>query len=232
MFNVNTKTSEYMTIVVTHLCNRRCPFCVDKYRGLNEYITLDDVDKALNFASENKIKDILLVGGEPTLHPQIVKIASMCYNKKFNIILTTNYSKPEIVRELDKFVNSFNISYYGQENLPNSDEFSADITLSTLIHKKQLKSKKELDKFIDEYSSKFILKFSTLVDCNDWTRSNKKVNYLDKLDSDKVVLFDEMLGQIYRGCVIKRYDKILFKNSKQSYKCLVNGLISTSWDRD
>ena len=78
MYKLETKDTDYMTIVLTHKCRRACPFCTDKYRGREEYITIQNVEKALNFAIENRFKDIILTGGEPTENPNVVK------NKKKN----------------------------------------------------------------------------------------------------------------------------------------------------
>jgi hypothetical protein len=115
--------------------------------------------------------------------------------------------------------------------LPEQNGYKSDITLSTLIHKKQLNTKEQLDSFIDKWIGKVQLKFSTLCIANEWCRENQKVDYLDNLDSEYVVLFNEILGQIYRGQIIKRYDKIINFNAYQSYKCHVDGEIKQSWVR-
>ena len=75
MYNINTKDSDYFIIVTTHECGRNCPFCTDKYRGRNEYISLENVEIALDYAEKLNVKDIFLTGGEPTKHPYIVEIA-------------------------------------------------------------------------------------------------------------------------------------------------------------
>ncbi len=232
MFRIDTKTDNYMSIVVTHECNRKCPFCIDQYRGQDKYISLEDVDKALRFAKKKKIRDILLVGGEPTLHPDIVMITKMAHEYGFYVILTTNYENKDIVKELDSYVDSFNISFYHQKELPNPKEFSADITLSTLIFRGQLDSKKKLDQFISQYQKKYILKFSTLTVCNEFTKERQTVEYLDDLEAEKIILFDEIEGLIYRNCIIKRYDRLINKNAKQSLKCHTDGIISDSWKEE
>ena len=55
MYNINTKDSDYFIIVTTHECGRNCPFCIDKYRGRDEYISLNNVEKALDFAERLKV---------------------------------------------------------------------------------------------------------------------------------------------------------------------------------
>ena len=233
MFSVDTRYSDYMSIVVTHSCNRNCPFCIDKYRGTDIFIDMGSVHKALVFAKNKGIGDILLVGGEPTLHPNIVNIAKLFYENNFRVILTSNFDHLDRIYELNKYVDYFNMSYYGQKNMPNLSKLNhADITLSTLIYQGVLDTKEKLDEFIDKWGKEYKLKFSTLTPCNEFCKSRYKVDYLDDLDCEWVVLFNEILGQVYRGCIIKRYDKVINKKAKQSYKCHVDGSINTSWEED
>lgn len=235
MYNINTSVTDYMSIMVTHECNRVCKFCIDQYRGEDTYISLESVNNALEFAREKSIKDILLVGGEPTLHQDIYHIAKTVHDAGFNTILTTNFDNLDIVYALDDVVDSFNFSYYGQKELPDPLQFQhADITLSTLIHRTGfVNTREKLDSFIDRYQDAYTLKFATLTDVNSFTKKNRIVDYLDELPNcEYTILFNELVGQIYRGHVIKRYDLIVNHNAAQSHKCHVNGHINQSWNRD
>ncbi len=232
MFDIKTTVDDYISMVLTHQCNKNCPFCVDRYRGRTEYISLENVQKAIDFAkTTGTINTFLLVGGEPTLHPDVIKIAEMIKKSGFTTVMTTNYSRPDIVKALDKYIDSFNISYYNQPNLPDQKDFTADLTLSTLLYKGRIDSKEKLDKFISEYSDKYHLKFATLTICNDWTQQHQESKWLDNLDAQKVVLFNVVEGLIYRGAIIGRNDKHVNPNPKHSYKCQVDGLINQSWTR-
>ncbi len=218
-----------MSIVVTHECNRNCAFCIDANRGKMKYITLEGVRNALTTAKEKNITDILLVGGEPTLHPEILDIAKLVKEFGFNLILTTNYDNPRLVIALDKYVDSFNISHYGQLELPNPRNYTADITLSKLLFRTGLDTKEKLDDYINLYGEEYTLKFSTMSVCNEWTKERQLVPYLDSLPAKKIVLFNEIEGQIYRGHIIKRYDRVINENAEQSLKCLVNGELTYHW---
>jgi len=51
MFDTTTSVSDYMSIILTHQCNRNCPFCVDRYRNTNTAtISLENVQRALEAA--------------------------------------------------------------------------------------------------------------------------------------------------------------------------------------
>lgn len=235
MYNTDTTVSDYMSIVLTHECNRVCKFCVDSYRGEDVYISVENVEKALIFASTQNIKDILLVGGEPTLHPDVVKISRLVKSYGFNLIFTSNFDNLDVIYSLDGIVDSFNFSFYGQKTLPDPTKLShSDLTLSSLIHKTGLlNSKEKLDAFIDKHQDTYTLKFATLTDVNAFTNKVQIVPYLDELqDCTYLILFNEILGQVYRGHVIKRYDRLVNPFAKQSFKCHVNGNINQSWDRD
>lgn len=231
-FSIETKTSDYLFVVLTHECNRECRFCVDIYRGEEGFLTIPNFINALEFAKSRNIKTITLLGGEPTLHPGIVELCKMVKDEGFNLVMTTNFDNLEILYELDKYVDSFNFSYYGQRELPDPTRFiHADITLSTLIYRTgMLSSKEKLDAHIDKYKDKYILKFSTLSDINEFTHKNNKVEYLDELqDCTWVVLLNQIAGQIYRGQLIKRFDILLNKHACASFKCHVDGSFSQSW---
>lgn len=231
MFNIDTDTSKYASLVVTHECNKKCAFCIDRYRGRAEYISIPQVEAAVQVFIDNGIKDVLIVGGEPTLHPNIVDICKIIKKAGFNSILTSNFSFPEVVFKLDGIVDNFNISYYRQRMLPRQRELISDLTISALIHADQLNCKSNLDLFIDAFSNSAHLKFSTLSICNEYTRKNQYVEYLDSLPGEKVVLFNEIEGIVYRNCVIKRYDRVVNNNSHQSLKFHVDGEVSRSWQR-
>ena len=231
MFDIEQTTHDYMSLILTHECNKKCPFCVDTYRGSKEFITMANVLKAAHFAKEHNIKDILLIGGEPTLHPDVVAIAIALKLWGFRLIMTTNYEKPDVVKQLDGIVDCFNISYYNQKELPKQKDFKSDITLHTLIHAKQLNSVELLNAFIDKHKGNCHLKFSTLLPCNDWAEKNQVGDFLNDLDCEWVVLFNEILGQKYKDTIIKRYDRIINKKSHQSYKAHVDGVIAQTWDR-
>ncbi len=231
MFDIKTKTSDYMSIVLTHDCTRKCPFCIDKHRGNGKILSYDNFIKALQFAKANNIKDILLTGGEPTLHPNIIEYANTVKKYGFRLILTSNADRPEILYTLDSIVDCFNFSHYNQP-MPDPTKFHhADLTISKLLYKGGIDSKKKLDAFIDHYGKDFHLKFSTMTEITKWASDNNTY-FVNKLKGEHITVFGEVPALIYRGCVIKRYDctKDSFTPVAQSWKCLANGEISKNWD--
>lgn len=234
MFDTKTSTKDFMSIVLTHACTRHCPFCIDKYRNCGFEISDEHFLRGLQFAKKKNIKDVLLVGGEPTLHPRILQYASLVKEHGFRLLVTSNCDKPNVLYQLDEYVDCFNFSHYGQP-MPNPKKFKhADITICKILYNGGIDNKTKLDAFIKEYESSYHLKFSTMTPINEWAESHN-VNFIDALPGERIRIFDgEISAIIYNGVIIKRHDGAIdaFTPVTQSYKCLVNGQIKQDWNMD
>lgn len=104
-------------IDITTTCNLKCYNCNRSCRQapVDEHISVEQITKFINesIKQNRKWKRIRLMGGEPTLHPQIFEIINLLisYKKEFShktkIILTTNGFGSEvnaILAKLDKIV--------------------------------------------------------------------------------------------------------------------------------
>lgn len=232
MFNVKIKTSDFIHIMVTNRCNRRCPFCFDENRKFGKDITRENYLKILNKAKENNIKEVCILGGEPLLHPDIVWICKTCKEYGFKTVITTNYAKPEVLKECDKYLDSINISYYNQKDLPDQKDYNADISLSALIYKGRFDNQKDLDNFIDQYKDRFHLRLATLEPTPRFPKELCDVSeFLDTLEYDeKISLFGQIEADVYRGVTIKRHDISLPKFEQPfSFNGHVNGDYDRSW---
>ena len=232
MFNLNIKTSDFIHIMVTNRCNKRCPFCFDENRKFGKDITKENYIKILDKAKENNIKEVCILGGEPLLHPDIVWLCKTCKDYGFKTVITTNYAKPDILKECDKYLDSINISYYDQKELPDQKDYKADISLSALIYKGRFDNKKDLDNFIDKYKDKFHLRLATLEPTPRFPKELCDVSeFLDTLEYDKKIsLFGQIEADIYRGVTIKRHDILLPKFEQPfSFNGHVNGDYDRSW---
>lgn len=231
MFNVGLQNAEYMQFVLTHNCNRVCRFCIDHKRGDDEYMSRKALERGLDFAQERGTTEILFIGGEPTLHPQFREFCEIVKNRGLNLIVTTNFDFPDVVTANSDLVDSWNFSYYGQKVFPEMPE-GADVTISALIYAKGfLNTKEKLDAFIDKYQDLYHLKFSTLTVMNDYTaKFSDPGDWIDELDAERIVLFDFICAQMYRGHLIKRYDiEGPDLPTLDSYKVLVDGAVTRSW---
>ncbi|MDD2699411.1 MAG: anaerobic ribonucleoside-triphosphate reductase activating protein [Arcobacteraceae bacterium] len=79
-------------------CNMRCAFCYNPeiVYGIGEFC-FDDFSSFFE-ARQNLLKGIVLCGGEPTIHTQIIEIATYLKKLNYKIKLDTNGLKPEIIK--------------------------------------------------------------------------------------------------------------------------------------
>lgn len=232
MFNLKIRTSDFIHVMVTNRCNRYCPFCFDENRKFGKDITIENYTKILEKAKENNIKEVCILGGEPLLHPDIVLLCKICKEYGFKTVITTNYTKPEVLKQCDKYLDSINISYYDQKEFPDPKDYTADISLSALMYKGRLDNKRDLDNFIDKYKDKFHLRLATLEPTPRFPKELCDISeFLDTLEYDeKVTLFGQIEADIYRGVTIKRHDVVLPKFEQQfSFNGHVNGDYDRSW---
>lgn len=84
-------------------CNFKCHFCSNKELVLNpEKINSISFDEIKNSLEKNKdfIDGIVITGGEPTIHDNLVDLCKELRKLNFKIKIDTNGSKPEIIKEL------------------------------------------------------------------------------------------------------------------------------------
>lgn len=233
MFRPEIKTNEFIHVMVTNKCNRSCPFCFDENRKFNKNITKDNFIKIMNTAKQNNIKEVLLLGGEPLLHPDIVELCRISKEDYgFKTMITTNCVYPDKLLECDPYLDSINISYYDQTNLPDPKLFTADISLSALMYKGRFDTKETLDAFIDKYKDIYTIRLATLEPTPRFPKNLCDISeFLNTLEfDDKITLFGQIEADIYRGIVIKRHDISLPKFEQPfSFNGHVNGDYDRGW---
>ena len=79
-------------LTLNRACNLRCKWCYARNTG---YKVADDIDYSLacqiiDLCSDLKIKHITLIGGEPTIYPNLFDVIDYCHNKKIHCGIVTN----------------------------------------------------------------------------------------------------------------------------------------------
>ncbi len=103
-------------IDVTDKCDLCCPMCYAS-SGKGKHLELKKIEEMMDFfqkKEDGKAEILQISGGEPTTHPEIIKILEIAKKKKFRyIMLNTNglkiASDENFVKELSKFKGRFEI---------------------------------------------------------------------------------------------------------------------------
>jgi MoaA/NifB/PqqE/SkfB family radical SAM enzyme len=88
-----------MNLLITDFCNKECPYCFaqekvaigSKVTNTSlKNITLENVDKYLDFLEAGNDKSFKILGGEPTVHPQFNEIVQKGLDRGLIITVFTN----------------------------------------------------------------------------------------------------------------------------------------------
>lgn len=103
-------------IEVTNRCDQNCPVCFAQ-SGEGGFLDLEQIEAMMNYyqEAEHGTAEILQIsGGEPTAHPDILRIIEMAKEKKFKfVMLNTNGVRitedEAFVQELHRFTKGFEV---------------------------------------------------------------------------------------------------------------------------
>lgn len=123
----------YLSIVTTNKCQCSCPYCIN---SLTDRFTDLPIDKAVNnikrLVKKYKIKEAILLGGEPLMHPNLLELVSRLRKESGLEMLrmTTNglgllsMSEERIKKLVDKEtgIQGINISHHNEKNFMSYDK--------------------------------------------------------------------------------------------------------------
>jgi MoaA/NifB/PqqE/SkfB family radical SAM enzyme len=86
-----------MNLIITDRCNRACPYCFaqekvrlsDGKMGMR-FISFADMEYCMEFLQRSRRRDLKLLGGEPTLHPEFNRIVEAALSRKLKVLVFTN----------------------------------------------------------------------------------------------------------------------------------------------
>ncbi|MFP4656939.1 MAG: radical SAM protein [Candidatus Woesearchaeota archaeon] len=73
-------------ITITFRCNNNCIFCIQGYRPNARHRDYSEITREIDIASQRGVDKVIISGGEPTIHPDFLRIISYCAAQSFNII--------------------------------------------------------------------------------------------------------------------------------------------------
>lgn len=112
------KTVRNVTLSITHNCNIRCEMCYFKKELGNKHILPLSLFKRIINSVKNGQPSIILSGGEPFTHPNLIDMVIFAKKKRLPVQIFTNgiLAKPEIVKKLVEFgLDYIDFSLLGNE---------------------------------------------------------------------------------------------------------------------
>lgn len=113
---------DHVDIVTSHMCNKRCEHCIDKFIGTaTQVISLETIDKFLNLIRQHTDKqlEVLLLGGEPTVLSidKLIAIADLVHSKGFLVMMSTNGILKDKIIQLIPYYDSIQITVNNDEEI-------------------------------------------------------------------------------------------------------------------
>lgn len=110
---------------ITDVCDNRCPGCYRVLQGNlcweDSHMAIGNFEKVLNIFVQQSGKSIDFVGGEPTLHPDFLRMVRICVDAGIGIWVYTNLREfgrnPQLASQL--LSTGGDVTLVGKLNVPN-----------------------------------------------------------------------------------------------------------------
>lgn len=97
--------------LLTYSCNKNCPYCIEPMVHTKKFMTEEMFVAGMKLAKHLDMQTLYLHGGEPTVHPEVVKFAELAKTYGFQVNMFTNGIRMDVLRELDGIVDEIRFSY-------------------------------------------------------------------------------------------------------------------------
>ena len=78
-------------LYITDVCNCSCPICYMAPDANNSFfMSVEDAVSRVKAAKRRKVKSVMIIGGEPTVHPHLIEIIKAIRKLKVKILIATN----------------------------------------------------------------------------------------------------------------------------------------------
>jgi radical SAM protein with 4Fe4S-binding SPASM domain len=166
MMKINT-----VWLTITSKCNNNCVFCY--YKTRNQEISLTDIKDYIKLFKKIKPKKIILIGGEPTIHPDFEKIINLFFKNNIKVNIVSNgfgFKDENLVKKISSKINNIALSIEGTKRIHNK------IVNNKNAHTNIIKSIKNIKK----YKKKVLI--NTVINKNNIKNISRNISYLHKLD--------------------------------------------------
>lgn len=182
---LNTKPS-YIQFYPTLNCNYSCSFCFNRNLPAIKDVDVHDFQKILLILKSLKIDHIDMLGGEPSLHPDLLQIIDFIEHYGLQTTISSNGTNVDILTAISKTYpnNSVKIGIsLNSEKL--SDDLNTYITtfkpMLKSVYTKQSAMPKSWEAYIDAAGIEYYLLYMDIIDPNDFKLSAPFYHYYNEL---------------------------------------------------
>jgi radical SAM protein with 4Fe4S-binding SPASM domain len=93
---------QYIQFYPTLRCNFSCAFCFNRGIRVKKDITINDSARAIAILADIGVKEIDILGGEPTLHDDFARIVRQINKKNLKVNISSNGSNIRFLREISQ----------------------------------------------------------------------------------------------------------------------------------
>lgn len=118
----NNEPLSFAWLELIELCNEKCIHCYESFSSkerCRNILSFDFWKETIKQLRQVGCKNIQLIGGEPFLHPEILKIVDYAFSKNFEITIFTNATllNNEIIEFCKNRNVKFKVSLYGHNSI-------------------------------------------------------------------------------------------------------------------
>ncbi len=108
---------EFVALHITNACSHSCPICYAKGDTRIVHGSLAKIKQVIDALSEAKVKEICLLGGDPTTHPNTIEIARHIHDHGIvaSIMSNTLFSSDSMLEEAAKYISAFETTIHHVE---------------------------------------------------------------------------------------------------------------------
>ena len=222
-------------VILTYNCNGNCEYCIERNVHQKGMLSGENFEKALTFAKEKGLTTIFLHGGEPSIHPNIVRYAQKAKDAGFLVKMFTNGIAIDKIKQLDGILDEIIFSYRGEYSLHDQKEWKTPLSLQVLVTQAEFPTLEDLKAFIVEKKATGMkIRIHTLNPVNQFSYDNQYVSYLEdmfmELPDNEIFCASNKVMMAYEGVGIRLTNKSL-NPSHLKYSMTPAGEIQSNFKR-
>ena len=222
-------------VILTYNCNGNCEYCIERNVHQKGMLSGENFEKALTFAKEKGLTTIFLHGGEPSIHPNIVRYAQKAKDAGFLVKMFTNGIAIDKIKQLDGILDEIIFSYRGEYSLHDQKEWKTPLSLQVLVTQAEFPTLEDLKAFIVEKKTTGMkIRIHTLNPVNQFSYDNQYVSYLEnmfmELPDNEIFCASNKVMMVYEGVGIRLTNKSL-NPSHLKYSMTPAGEIQSNFKR-